>query len=90
ASKVSSVTSATLREKRRSGSLLTINEWVLVYRRHSHQYYQKYGAVTREATIIDDVLRFLRKYHATMFLEDFGPVVVWDLQVVGNFHIVRA
>ncbi|MEZ6127099.1 MAG: site-specific integrase [Planctomycetaceae bacterium] len=78
--KAASVSPATLREKRRAGSPLTINELVLVYRRHSHQYYQKNGAVTREATIIDDAVRFLRKHHATMFLEDFGPVVLDDLR----------
>ena len=80
ATRVTSITAATLREKRRSGSPLTINELVLVYRRHSHQYYQKSGTVTREATIIDDVLRFLRKHHPTMFLEDFGPVILDDLR----------
>lgn len=46
---------------------------------HAHRYYQKNGTVTREATVIDDAVRFLRKHHGTMFLEDFGPVVLDEL-----------
>lgn len=53
---------------------------MLVYRRHSYRYYRKNDKVTREATIIDDVIRFLRKHHATKFLEDFGPVALDELR----------
>ncbi len=62
-----------LRQKRRQGSPLTINELVLVYRRHTHEYYRKNGKVTREATIIDDVIRYLRKHHA-----DHVPRGLWS------------
>jgi len=57
-----------------------VNELVLVYRRHTYQYYRKNGKLTREATIIDDVIRFLRKHHATTFLDDFGPVSLDELR----------
>jgi integrase len=77
---IAKVTTVSLREKRRSGAPLTINELVLVYRRHTHQYYRKNGEVTREATIIDDAIRFLRKHHATTFLEGFGPVSLDELR----------
>ena len=78
--KTASVTTAALRDKRRSGSPLTVNELVLVYRRHTHLYYRKNGKITREATIIDDVIRYLRKHHATTFLKDFGPVALDELR----------
>ena len=74
------VTPAVLRDKRRRGSPLTVNELVLVYRRYTHEYYRKNGKVTREATIIDDVIRFLRRHHATTFLGDFGPVALDELR----------
>lgn len=74
------VTPAMLRDKRRQGNPLTINELVLVYRRHTHEYYRKNGKVTREATITDDVIRFLRSRHATSFLDDFGPVTLDELR----------
>ena len=77
---VAKITVASLREKRRAGAPITVNELVLVYRRHAHQYYRKSGRVTREATIIDDVIRFLRKHHATTYLNDFGPVSLDQLR----------
>jgi integrase len=80
AHKVTQLTTATLRAKRRGGSPLTINELVLVYRRHTRQYYRKNGRITREATITDDAIRYLRKHHATTFLDDFGPVVLDELR----------
>lgn len=80
AEKVTQVTAAALRAKRQAGSPLTVNELVLVYRRHTHQYYRKNGKITREATITDDVIRFLRKHHATTFLDDFGPVALDELR----------
>jgi len=68
-----------IRLARRSPAF-TINELVLVYRRPTHQYYRKNGEVTREATIIDDVIRFLRRHHATTFRLDFGPVALDELR----------
>lgn len=78
--KAARVTPAMLREKRRQGSPLTVNELVLVYRRHTHEYYRKNGKVTREAETIDEVIRYLRKHHATTFLGDFGPVALDELR----------
>ena len=60
------------RVKRRGG--VTITELVYVYRQHSHKYYRKNGELTREATIIDDALRILRKHYGTTLVETFGPV----------------
>ena len=80
ADKVNQVTAATLRAKRRAGSPLTVNELVLVYRRHAHRYYRKNGKITREATISDDVIRYLRKHHAATFVDDFGPVALDELR----------
>ncbi len=77
---VESVTAETLRRKRAAGSPITINELILVYRRHTYEYYRKNGEVTREATITDDVLRFLRKHHGTTFLHKFGPVALRKLR----------
>lgn len=78
--KAAQITPAILRDKRRRDSPLTVNELVLVYRWHTHQYYRKNGEVTREATITDDVIRYLRKHHATTFLDDFGPVALDELR----------
>ncbi len=69
-----------LREKRLAGSPLTINELVFVYRQHTHEYYRKNGKLTREATIIDDAIRYLRKHHTLTFLQDFGPVALDELR----------
>lgn len=74
--KLASITAETLREKRLAGAPLTINELALVFRRHAREYYRKNGELTREATLIDDVIRILRKHHATDFLDDFGPVAL--------------
>ena len=74
------VNPAMLREKRNAGSPLTINELVFVYRQHTHEYYRKGGKVTREATIIDDAIRYLRKHHATTFIHEFGPVALDELR----------
>jgi hypothetical protein len=71
---VPSITAATLRAERLTGSPITINELALVFRRHARSYYRKNGKITREATLIDDVIRILWKHHAGDFLEDFGPV----------------
>lgn len=77
---VAAITPAKLREKRFAGSPLTVNELVFVYRHHAREYYQKHGRVTREATIIDDAIRYLRKHHATTFLHEFGPVALDELR----------
>ena len=77
---VASITTSALRAKRQAGSPITINELILVYRRHTHRYYQKNGKLTREATIIDDVVRFLRTYHSTTYVDDFGPVALDELR----------
>lgn len=77
---VESISVNTLRQKRAMGSPITIDELILVYRRHTHEYYRKNGELTREATIIDDVLRFLRKEHSTTFLDKFGPVALDTLR----------
>lgn len=74
------ISPAMLREKRLAGSPLTINELVFVYRQHTREYYRKNGKLTREATIIDDAIRYLRKHHATTFLHDFGPVALDELR----------
>lgn len=74
--KLANITPETLRDKRLAGAPLTINELALVFRRHAREYYRKNGEHTREATLIDDVIRILRKHHATDFLDDFGPVAL--------------
>lgn len=78
--KVPKITPAMLREKRKAGSPLTVNELVFVYRQHTQEYYRKNGKVTREASIIDDAIRFLRKHHSTTFLHEFGPVALDELR----------
>lgn len=78
--KLSKITAESLREKRLVGSPITINELVLVYRRFAKEYYRKNGRITREASIIDDAIRILRKHYATSFLHDFGPVKLDSLR----------
>jgi len=77
---VASITTATLRDKVNTGAPVSINELVLVYRRHTRQYYRKNGEITREAGAIDDVLRVLRRHHGARFAKDFGPVALDDLR----------
>ena len=74
------ITPATLREKRRHGLTVTIDELVLVYRRHTHEYYRKNGKVTREAELIDEVIRLCRKKHGKEPIEEFGPTNLSDLR----------
>ena len=52
----------------------------MVYRRHTHEYYRKNGELTREATIIDEVLRPLRKKHGKEPIEEFGPTDLSELR----------
>lgn len=77
---VASITTTTLREKVITGVPVSINELVLVYRRHTRQYYRKNGDITREAGAIDDVLRVLRRHHGTSFAKDFGPLALDELR----------
>lgn len=74
------VTATTLRQKLLKGSPVTINELVFVYRNHARDYYQKNGEVTREAGVIDDALRILRKHFGKTFVDKFGPVALDELR----------
>jgi len=67
------ITPVTLRQKRLHGLAVTIDELVLVYRRHTYEYYRKNGEVTREAKTIDEVIRVLRKKHARSRLKNLAP-----------------
>ena len=77
-----SITPTTLRERRSTGLSVTIDELILVYRRHAQEYYRKAGKVTREAELIDEVARFLRQRHGRQSLESFGPVALDELREV--------
>ena len=77
---VPKITAAKLRDKRRRGVPITISEVIYVYRGHTHAYYRKNGEVTREAGVIDDALRILRKHYGTSFVSSFGPVAFNDLR----------
>ena len=77
---VESVTPASLREKAKAGAPISISELILVYRRHTHEYYRKRGKVTREAGMIDEALRFLRRHHKATMVQDFGPVMLDELR----------
>lgn len=68
------VTPLELRAKRRQGGRVTLDELILVYRRHAHAYYVKKGRVTREAGMVVEVTSLLGPKHGDMGLEDFGPV----------------
>lgn len=74
------VTAAMLRQKRLAGSPVTINEIIFVYRIHTQSYYQKNGEVTREAGVIDDALRILRKHFGSTFVSNFGPVALDEVR----------
>ena len=75
-----SLTAAKLRDKRRAGAPITISEVIFVYRKHTHNYYRKNGTVTREAGIIDDALRILRKHFGRTFIANFGPLALDTLR----------
>lgn len=74
------ITPVTLRDKRFGGLTVTINELMLVYRRHARDYYRKRGKVTREAELIEEIMRLLRKHHGGTRLENFGPVALGELR----------
>ncbi|MEO8269712.1 MAG: hypothetical protein ABI557_08330, partial [Aureliella sp.] len=48
--------------------------------RFAREYCRKHGKITREASIIDDAIRILRKHYATVFLDDFGPIAMEPLR----------
>ena len=75
-----SLTAAKLRERHKAGAPLTITELIFVYRRHTHEYYRKNGQVTREAGVIDDALRILRRHHGRALANQFGPVALDELR----------
>ena len=77
---VEAITPATLREKRRHGLEVTINELVLVYRRHTHQYYCKHGKITREAETIDEAIRLVRSKHGRQDIMELGPVALEEMR----------
>jgi len=74
------INTTTLRAKREQGLTLTLNELILVFGRHTQQYYRKNGRITREAELIDEVLRFVRKNVEVTDPEKFGPVVLDELR----------
>jgi integrase len=75
------IMAARLRQKRLAGgSPVTINEVIYVYREHACRYYQKNGEVTREAGVIDDALRILRKHFGQAFVTDFGPLALDEVR----------
>lgn len=63
-----------LREKRRSGGVVTLDELIFVYRRHARGYYVKNGKVTREAELVEEVTGLLGAQHGKRSVEAFGPV----------------
>ena len=74
------ITPVTLRQKHLHGLAVTIDELVLVYCRHTYEYYRKNGEVTREAKTIDEVIRVLRKKHGKEPIEEFGPTALSELR----------
>ena len=74
------VTAKGLRKNREEGREATIDELICVYRKHTHEYYRKNGKVTREAEIIDEVLRFLSEHHGDDRVDKFGPVKLDELR----------
>lgn len=69
-----SVTAASLRQKRKQGLAVSLNELILVYWRHARAYYRKHGEVTREAELIVEVTTLLGRQHGDQNVEAFGPV----------------
>ena len=57
------ITASMLHGRRQAGREATINELIFVYRKHTHVYCRKNDNVTREAMIIDEVLRFMDEHH---------------------------
>lgn len=67
---------AALRQKRRDGGVVTLDELIFVYRRHARTYYVKHGKVTREAEMIVEVTGLLGRKHGDESIEEFGPIAL--------------
>ena len=74
------ITAGSLRQKFHQGLAVSIYELIVVYERHSKQYYRKNGKVTREAELIGEVLDPLGKKHGRDKVSDFGPVDLDDFR----------
>ena len=74
------VTVVSLRERKRAGHPLTINELIVVSIKHARDYYRKNDKVTREGEQIEEVLGYLREHHGRLPVEEFGPVLLKDLR----------
>ena len=68
------VNAGTLRDKRKQGLKVSINELILVYVRHARSYYQKRGQVTREAEMIEEIATLVGSGHGRRPIDEFGPV----------------
>ncbi len=68
------ITPVTLRLKWRQGLKVSLDELILVYKRHANQYYVKNGKITREAEMIKEITTHLGKMHGLDKVDDFGPV----------------
>jgi len=75
-----SITVRTLRERRESGHVISVNELILVFQKYARGYYRKNGKVTREAEQIVEVLTFLRTHHGRLAAQKFGPVLLKELR----------
>ena len=71
---IDAITPVTLRLKCRQGLKVSLDELILVYKRHAKQYYVKNGKVTREAEMIEEITTHLGKQHGLDKVDDFGPV----------------
>jgi integrase len=67
---------AALRQRRRDGGIVTLDELIFVYRRHARTYYVKHGQVTREAEMIVEVTGLLGRKHGDEPVEEFGPIAL--------------
>lgn len=68
------VTPELLRQKRKQGLPVSLNELILVYHRHARSYYRKHGRVTREAELIVEVTTLLGLKYGDDPVESLGPV----------------
>lgn len=79
-SNLSRVTVVSLRDRKKAGHLLTINELVIVSIKHARDYYRKNGKLTREGEQIEEVLGYLREHHGRLPIKEFGPVLLKSLR----------
>lgn len=68
------INAANLREKRRAGGVVTLDELIFAYRRFARVYYVKNGEVTREAELIKEVTGLLGTRYGQRSIEELGPV----------------